>query len=107
MEIVAKIIAAFLQHVMLPTKIFSAELTGFEVRLFNQVPKDGRLAVNKFRAQFDNFVTGSAAQNPTADTIPRLHYVDTQTYSCQLPRRSQACDSSAQHDDVVVCFRHA
>jgi hypothetical protein len=106
LEVTIKIIAAWLQQVMLPTKMFSAKLVGFEIRFLNQIPKDGRFPVNKFRAQFDNFVTDGATENSASHSIPRFHHVDTQSCGCQLPRRSQACDSSAQHDDIVACFRH-
>ena len=56
LEVTAKLIAAFLQGVMLPAKMFSAELAGLQACFFYQVPEDRRLAVNKLRAQFDHFV---------------------------------------------------
>jgi hypothetical protein len=81
--------------------MLSAEFICLEARFFNQVPENRRLPVNKFRAQFDNFLADTATENSAAHTIPRFHYLHTQTCGCQLSRRSQACDSSAQHDDVM------
>jgi hypothetical protein len=53
--------------------MFSIDLTGFEIGFLDQFPQNRRLAMNEFRAQFDNFLASVSAENSSADSIPRLH----------------------------------
>ena len=64
---------------MLPAKMFSAELAGFEVRFFDQVPEERRLAVNNFRAEFDRFSPTLLSENSAADATARFQNVNAQT----------------------------